>query len=150
MEPNLEELYPDMTMLYHGTSLNAAIEIVRNGFIRSKKGMLGPGVYMTPSLQKARAYPKQNSRKKLVLVVGLYISRPILVLKPEMVIKGQMPPRLAETEATVLVQSGTGITPSGLPEMCVRSPEDVFVVGWLSQEDTEGMIRSIDEFPLDS
>uniref|UniRef100_A0A4W4GT92 PARP catalytic domain-containing protein n=1 Tax=Electrophorus electricus TaxID=8005 RepID=A0A4W4GT92_ELEEL len=42
--------------MYHGTTLTNALKITRGGFLPSSNGMLGPGVYLSWSLQKASAY----------------------------------------------------------------------------------------------
>ncbi|TSL82599.1 hypothetical protein Baya_6698 [Bagarius yarrelli] len=44
-------------IMYHGTRLSAAQAIIRDGFRRSTDGMLGPGVYLSRSVEKVRRYP---------------------------------------------------------------------------------------------
>ncbi|GCB81718.1 hypothetical protein scyTo_0022557, partial [Scyliorhinus torazame] len=44
--------------MYHGTHKNDAANIIRSGFVPSKDGLLGPGVYVSRDRNKARAYPK--------------------------------------------------------------------------------------------
>ncbi|XP_041030200.1 grass carp reovirus (GCRV)-induced gene 2o [Carcharodon carcharias] len=44
--------------MYHGTHKNNAANIIRLGFIPSKDGLLGPGIYVSRDMNKARAYPK--------------------------------------------------------------------------------------------
>eukprot|EP00927_Polykrikos_kofoidii_P046128 TRINITY_DN40320_c0_g1_i1.p1 TRINITY_DN40320_c0_g1~~TRINITY_DN40320_c0_g1_i1.p1 ORF type:complete len:346 (+),score=18.46 TRINITY_DN40320_c0_g1_i1:82-1119(+) len=46
---------------YHGTSLANASSIDRDGFRRSANGMLGPGVYVSSDIAKARCYGGQNN-----------------------------------------------------------------------------------------
>ena len=43
--------------MYHGTRPEAALEIERYGFCRSKDGMLGEGVYLSRDVTKASYYP---------------------------------------------------------------------------------------------
>ncbi|XP_058273455.1 uncharacterized protein LOC131370224 [Hemibagrus wyckioides] len=44
-------------IMYHGTTLSAARKIMCYGFKPSTDGMLGPGVYISRSLKKAKRYP---------------------------------------------------------------------------------------------
>ncbi|XP_067826817.1 grass carp reovirus (GCRV)-induced gene 2o [Heptranchias perlo] len=43
--------------MYHGTHKNNAANIICSGFVQSKDGLLGPGVYVSRDFHKARAYP---------------------------------------------------------------------------------------------
>ncbi|KAK3523918.1 hypothetical protein QTP70_016734, partial [Hemibagrus guttatus] len=43
--------------MYHGTSAQAAEQIMRTGFKQSAGGMLGRGVYLSRDLNKASRYP---------------------------------------------------------------------------------------------
>ncbi|XP_043532343.1 grass carp reovirus (GCRV)-induced gene 2o [Chiloscyllium plagiosum] len=44
--------------MYHGTHKNNATSIIKSGFIPSKDGLLGAGVYVSRDVTKAKAYPK--------------------------------------------------------------------------------------------
>uniref|UniRef100_A0A673KMV7 Grass carp reovirus (GCRV)-induced gene 2l n=1 Tax=Sinocyclocheilus rhinocerous TaxID=307959 RepID=A0A673KMV7_9TELE len=44
-------------IMYHGTSVQAALNIFKEGFQQSVDGMLGPGVYLSRDLKKASRYP---------------------------------------------------------------------------------------------
>ena len=46
-------------LMYHGTSRQAAGQILANGFRQSSGGMLGRGVYVSRDLQKASIYPRR-------------------------------------------------------------------------------------------
>uniref|UniRef100_A0A3B3RMT3 PARP catalytic domain-containing protein n=1 Tax=Paramormyrops kingsleyae TaxID=1676925 RepID=A0A3B3RMT3_9TELE len=62
--------------MYHGTTQTAALNIKKHGFQRSKDGMLGPGVYISRSFEKAQRYPiklpvnEQRAVLKLRVRVG--------------------------------------------------------------------------------
>ena len=57
---------------YHGTSAEAAQDIITNGFKRSTRGMLGPGVYWSDTLDKAKAYPLGiPADQRVILHVGV-------------------------------------------------------------------------------
>jgi hypothetical protein len=51
----------DTVRLYHGTSLEAAIEICAHGFLASVDGLLGRGVYLSASITKASRYAFSKS-----------------------------------------------------------------------------------------
>ena len=58
---------PQITEFYHGTSVEAAMSIQATGFDVSRTGsnagaMLGPGLYVTTTLQKALNYASQGHR----------------------------------------------------------------------------------------
>ena len=58
---------PQITEFYHGTSVEAAMSIQATGFDVSRSGsnagaMLGPGLYVTTTLQKALTYATYMSR----------------------------------------------------------------------------------------
>jgi hypothetical protein len=60
------------TCFYHGTSLEAALSIQKHGFDVEKSGtnagaMLGPGLYVTASLEKALNYAKRMPAKGVIL-----------------------------------------------------------------------------------
>ena len=44
-------------VMYHGTHPDSAAEIEKYGFLRSRDGMLGPGVYLSRDIEKAAHYP---------------------------------------------------------------------------------------------
>merc|ERR1712039_506355 len=52
------DLERDSFEMFHGTSEDAAMKIEKQGFRPSVSGMLGPGVYCSRDLRKARAYGK--------------------------------------------------------------------------------------------
>ncbi|TRY95492.1 hypothetical protein DNTS_026150 [Danionella cerebrum] len=54
--------------MYHGTTMETAKKIKREGFKPSSGGMLGPGVYVSRSKKKASFYPKINGGEKLAIL----------------------------------------------------------------------------------
>ena len=52
---------PKGIVLYHGTKYEYALSISKSGFIPSKDGCLGPGVYFTPDLEVAKDIAKGRS-----------------------------------------------------------------------------------------
>ncbi|KAI1903300.1 hypothetical protein AGOR_G00025780 [Albula goreensis] len=53
--------------MYHGTHLKNAKHIITHGFQCSKDGLLGPGVYVSRNIEKAKCYPLNEDRKKKVV-----------------------------------------------------------------------------------
>ena len=70
-------------LMFHGTSLKAAISIMKNGFSRSPDGMLGAGIYVSRSFKKAKAYikPPEPVVLKLNVNVGKVSNFKLLILK---------------------------------------------------------------------
>ena len=56
-----------LTVLYHATSLDAAVEIRKNGFICGKQGVAGPGIYFAKGATQARYKSRQNGQFLVVL-----------------------------------------------------------------------------------
>ncbi|XP_016380236.1 uncharacterized protein LOC107717871 [Sinocyclocheilus rhinocerous] len=53
--------------MFHGTHLTNAKTIIDKGFERSKDGMLGPGVYVSRNIEKAKCYPLNTDKKDKVV-----------------------------------------------------------------------------------
>uniref|UniRef100_UPI00398E3F7B uncharacterized protein n=1 Tax=Pristiophorus japonicus TaxID=55135 RepID=UPI00398E3F7B len=53
--------------MYHGTHKNNAATIISSGFRPSKNGLLGPGVYVSRDVKKARAYPLKTADSDRVI-----------------------------------------------------------------------------------
>ncbi|XP_041701015.1 grass carp reovirus (GCRV)-induced gene 2o [Coregonus clupeaformis] len=68
VEPKQEKVYT----MYHGTYLKFAQTIITGGFQRSSGGMLGPGVYVSRNIDKAKCYPL-NADKKDAIVLKLKV-----------------------------------------------------------------------------
>ena len=57
LDPHVQPQDDSTYLMYHGTTPAAADSIERFGFVRSKDGMLGEGVYLSRDVTKAAAYP---------------------------------------------------------------------------------------------
>ncbi|KAK2827289.1 hypothetical protein Q7C36_018215 [Tachysurus vachellii] len=55
--------------MYHGTSRQAAEQIMKTGFKQSAGGMLGRGVYLSRDLKKASRYPLELPEYQRVVIV---------------------------------------------------------------------------------
>ncbi|RXN27026.1 GCRV induced gene 2i protein [Labeo rohita] len=62
--PEQDKVY----IMYHGTHLLAALQILQEGFRPSSNGMLGRGVYLSRDLQKASRYPLNLPEIQRVIV----------------------------------------------------------------------------------
>lgn len=62
-EPKSGRLYT----MYHGTHINNAEDIIRNGFKPSSSGMLGKGVYVSRNIKKAMCYPLRTDKSDRVV-----------------------------------------------------------------------------------
>ncbi|KAG9351668.1 hypothetical protein JZ751_022919, partial [Albula glossodonta] len=62
-EPTSGQVYT----MYHGTHLKNAKHIITHGFQCSKDGLLGPGVYVSRNIEKAKCYPLNEDRKNKVV-----------------------------------------------------------------------------------
>nr|XP_032812370.1 polyubiquitin-like [Petromyzon marinus] len=114
-------------IMYHGTDVQGAHGILTQGFRRSARGMLGPGVYVSRDIEKARRYPiGKPENTKVILKLRVNVGR---VKK----IDGQDHPlRLTwhdEGYDTAWVPRGCGMVTSELEEDCVWDPERITVVG---------------------
>lgn len=62
-EPKAGRVYT----MFHGAHLTNAMAIINNGFVPSTKGMLGPGVYVSRNIDKAKCYPLNTDKKDKVV-----------------------------------------------------------------------------------
>lgn len=65
--------------MYHGTTFDAAIGIMKNGFKQSEDGMLGRGVYVTRDIDKALRYPLGDKTDQVVLKLRVNVGRVITI-----------------------------------------------------------------------
>ncbi|XP_051526630.1 uncharacterized protein LOC127425047 [Myxocyprinus asiaticus] len=62
--------------MYHGTYLKNAKNIINNGFVPSKDGLLGAGVYISRNIEKAKCYPlKTDKNDKVVFKLKVCIGK---------------------------------------------------------------------------
>lgn len=62
-EPTTGRVYT----MYHGTHLKNAETIIRNGLVPSKDGLLGPGIYVSRNIDKAKCYPPNTDKNDKVV-----------------------------------------------------------------------------------
>jgi len=117
-------------VMYHGTSQEAAKAIRRNGFQRSRGGMLGPGVYLSRDLQKASRYPLGlHEHERVVLRVKVNVG------KVKKIDKQDHPDRRTWHDRgydTAWVPPDCGMVKSGLEEDCVWDPARITVMGTIA------------------
>uniref|UniRef100_A0A8C6U9Z3 Grass carp reovirus (GCRV)-induced gene 2e n=1 Tax=Neogobius melanostomus TaxID=47308 RepID=A0A8C6U9Z3_9GOBI len=110
-------------VMYHGTTQMNAQSILRNGFRRSTDGMLGPGVYLSRDLEKARRYPFGHPESdKVVLKVKVRVG------KVKAIRSVDHPLRKTWHEHgynTAWVPPKCGMVLSGLEENCVWDPRRI-------------------------
>eukprot|EP00928_Gymnodinium_smaydae_P026620 TRINITY_DN20843_c0_g3_i1.p1 TRINITY_DN20843_c0_g3~~TRINITY_DN20843_c0_g3_i1.p1 ORF type:complete len:884 (-),score=113.95 TRINITY_DN20843_c0_g3_i1:213-2864(-) len=109
--------------MFHGTSRENAHSIERYGFRPTVDGMLGPGVYCSRDLRKARRYGA------VVLRLSVQLGRVIKIDK-----RGHPLQKIWQTEVggsfdAAWVPPNSGVVPSGLEENCVRSPSQIVILG---------------------
>uniref|UniRef100_A0A3B3R776 Uncharacterized protein n=1 Tax=Paramormyrops kingsleyae TaxID=1676925 RepID=A0A3B3R776_9TELE len=113
-----------MYIMYHGTTRTAALIIKKHGFQRSRDGMLGPGVYISRSFQKAKAYPKDlpSYEQKAVLKLRVRVGK---VKKIDR--QGHPLQKTWHQHGydTAWVPPNCGMVPSGLEEDCVWDPSRI-------------------------
>uniref|UniRef100_A0A4W5MW72 Grass carp reovirus (GCRV)-induced gene 2o n=1 Tax=Hucho hucho TaxID=62062 RepID=A0A4W5MW72_9TELE len=63
-KPKDEKVYT----MYHGTYLKNVQGIITSGFQRSSDGMLGPGVYVSRNIDKAKCYPLKADKKEAIVL----------------------------------------------------------------------------------
>ena len=109
--------------MFHGTSEEAGILIQKFGFKRSIDGMLGPGVYVSRSYEKAKNYTKEPHPVILKLIVN--------VGKAKIIDKQNHPFRKTWHQNgydSAWVPPNCGMVPSGLEENCIYDPKRIEIL----------------------
>jgi len=109
--------------MFHGTSPENAASIEKEGFRPSLGGMLGPGVYCSRDLRKARRYGA------VVLRVAVTLGRVITIDRPGHPLQRIWQTALGGSFDAAWVPPCCGVVASGLEENCVRSPLQIRVLG---------------------
>uniref|UniRef100_A0A3B3R6X8 PARP catalytic domain-containing protein n=1 Tax=Paramormyrops kingsleyae TaxID=1676925 RepID=A0A3B3R6X8_9TELE len=124
-------------IMYHGTTLTAALNIMEHGFQQSSGGMLGPGVYVSRSFQKAQAYPRNLPfyEQKAVLKLRVQVGK---VKKIDY--QGHPLQKTWHQHGydTAWVPPNCGMVPSGLEEDCVWDPSRIEVLDIIRSEHYTG------------
>ncbi|KAM3922921.1 uncharacterized protein RB166_011988 [Leptodactylus fuscus] len=113
-------------VMYHGTTLEAAMQIIENGFKRSRGGMLGKGVYVSRDINKAANYPLGDHWDQVILKLRVNVGR------VKMIDYQGHPLQAAwhkEGYDTAWVPEYCGMVSSGLEEDCIWDPNRIKVVG---------------------
>jgi len=109
--------------MFHGTSPECASAIERHGFKPSVNGMLGPGIYCSRDLRKARRYGS------VVLRLAVSLGRVITINYRGHPLQTTWQTAEGGSFDAAWVPPRCGVVPSGLEENCVRSPSQIEVLG---------------------
>ncbi|KAJ8254651.1 hypothetical protein GJAV_G00195500 [Gymnothorax javanicus] len=112
--------------MYHGTSAEAARQIVVHGFRQSSDGMLGRGVYVSRDLRKASKYPLElPEHKRVVLKLKVDLGK-----VKKINCKGHPMQKTWHYEGydTAWVPPNCGMVKSGQEEDCVWDPNRITVI----------------------
>ncbi|XP_073513246.1 uncharacterized protein [Phyllobates terribilis] len=112
--------------MYHGTTLESAIQIIQNGFRRSSDGMLGSGVYVTRDREKAKWYPKGDKRDQVILKLRVNVGKVKMIDHQDHPLQK---PWHKEGYDTAWVPAYCGMVESGLEEDCIYDPKRIKVIG---------------------
>ncbi|XP_078055280.1 GCRV-induced gene 2o [Mustelus asterias] len=114
--------------MYHGTHKNNAADIVRSGFKPSTDGLLGPGVYVSRDMNKARAYPKQaGDHDKVVFKLKVRVGKVKKIDTDNHPFQKTWHQQGYDC-AWVPPKCGMMFIPSGKEEDCVWDPKRITVV----------------------
>ncbi|TRY95505.1 hypothetical protein DNTS_026162 [Danionella cerebrum] len=112
--------------MYHGTTMETAQKIKREGFRPSSDGMLGPGVYVSRSFKKATRYPLTDRHKDLAI-----LKLRVRVGKVKKIDYQGHPLQKSWHQNgydCAWVPPNCGMVPSGLEEDCVYDPTRIEVL----------------------
>ena len=129
LPPDEQPLDDKTYLMYHGTRPDAADAIERYGFMRSKRGMLGEGVYLSRDVAKAAHYPldvpEDDYSNRVILECLVHVG------KVKRIDCAGHPMQLTWGILgydTAWVPPHCGMVPSGLEEDCVWNPERILVL----------------------
>ncbi|CAJ1433496.1 unnamed protein product [Effrenium voratum] len=116
--------------VFHGTTLDNAKKIQWEGFIPSKNGMLGSGVYVSRDLRKVWNYGRIHKRVKGVVATGVIMELEVFVGKLCIVDRQghTFQRRWREEFDTAWVPANSGMVHSNREEACVKSAAWIRVV----------------------
>ncbi len=113
-------------IMYHGTTMEKAMKILGEGFRRSSDGMLGPGVYVSRSKEKASRYPSNAGGEQLaILKLSVRVGKVKRIDS-----QGHLLQRTWHQHGydTAWVPANCGMVSSGLEEDCVYDPSRIKVL----------------------
>ncbi|KAE8592625.1 hypothetical protein XENTR_v10018819 [Xenopus tropicalis] len=113
-------------VMYHGTTLAAAIQIIQNGFKQSADGMLGRGVYVSRDMDKAARYPLRDQSQQVILKLRVNVGKVKMINY-----QGHPLQKTWHDHGydTAWVPASCGMVPSQLEEDCIWDPKRIKVVG---------------------
>ncbi|XP_053334239.1 grass carp reovirus (GCRV)-induced gene 2e [Clarias gariepinus] len=115
-----------MYRMYHGTSAQAAAQIMINGFRQSTHGTLGRGVYLSRDLNKASRYPSDlPENQRVVIRVKVNVGK-----VKKIFYQGNPLQKTWHYHGydTAWCTPGCGMVQSGLEEDCVWDPRRIHVI----------------------
>ncbi|XP_028974118.2 uncharacterized protein LOC105021057 [Esox lucius] len=117
-------------VMYHGTLKKNALQIQRNGFIPSTKGMLGAGVYLSRDIQKVIKYPLETlDSEKMVLKVKVNVGKVKVIDKQRHYMQYNWHTKYGFD--TAWVPPDVGMVESKQEEDCVYDPKRIKVLTML-------------------
>uniref|UniRef100_A0A3B3DI11 PARP catalytic domain-containing protein n=1 Tax=Oryzias melastigma TaxID=30732 RepID=A0A3B3DI11_ORYME len=128
-------------VMYHGTTWENAESIWENGFRQSSKGMLGPGVYLSRDLEKARRYPieLEDDEDRVIIKVKVNVGRVIAIRYQNHPLQKTWS---SQGYDSAWVPPNCGMVKSGLEENCVWDPRRIKVMRLISPHVTFPYIKS--------
>ncbi|XP_068096903.1 uncharacterized protein [Hyperolius riggenbachi] len=111
--------------MYHGTTYEAAVNIIKYGFKQSTQGMLGRGIYLSRDNQKAQKYPLHTPPDQIVLKVSVRVGK-----VKKISFKGHTLQYTWHDHGydTAWVPRNCGMVASGMEEDCVWDPKRIKVL----------------------
>ena len=129
LDPHVQPQDDSTYLMYHGTTPAAADSIERFGFVRSKDGMLGEGVYLSRDVTKAAAYPlhvrEDHHDGRVILECLVNVGK---VKRIDCLGHPMQKTWMILGYDTAWVPPHCGMVPSGLEEDCVFAPERIIVL----------------------
>ncbi|MEE6484779.1 hypothetical protein FKM82_014023 [Ascaphus truei] len=121
-QPQSNKVY----VMFHGTTVQAATQIILGGFQVSKDGMLGRGVYVSRDIEKAKRYPLNAVKDKVVLKLRVNVGNVKMIDH-----QGHPWQKTWHDHGydTAWVPAHSTMVESGLEEDCVWDPQRIKVVG---------------------
>ncbi|XP_068098290.1 uncharacterized protein [Hyperolius riggenbachi] len=111
--------------MYHGTTYEAAVNIIKDGFKQSTTGMLGRGIYLSRDKEKAQKYPLHSPLDKVVLKVSVRVGK---VKKIDFQGHALQYTWHDHGYDTAWVPPNCGMVDSGMEEDCVWDPKRIKVL----------------------
>lgn len=111
-------------VMFHGTTVEAAESIIRDGFKRSSDGTLGKGVYVSRQFEKAKSYPQSLRGQNVVLRVRVNVGKVIRIDR-----KGHPLQKTWHSQYdTAWIPPMAGVGMGQLEEDCVSNPNRIKVI----------------------